>query len=260
MSKPTIQSIFITKVQKAAPNLRYVAFYDGAGDCVKACMHCYDKRSFVYILTSDFEETECCIYIGKTSAQYARFLSHIKMFDFDHIYLFECDSSNLLKSEELAIKEVKPLYNRRHNPLELRYKQILEIDYDKPKTAETIQKHLFLKSQYEEYGVFGFSLHPAIFNVLNNEAKMHNRNVSDVLQLILEKIYHNEIAEELKSDNNFVITNLTTTTNYAKRHGCSRESIKQFLSEDNRITAVKIGRDWVLPQDAYFPEDRRKKC
>ena len=82
-----------------------------------------------------------------------------------------------------------------------------------------------------------------------------------MLQLILERYYSTEIATNLQAAEDLPQTNLTTTIEYAKIHNCSRESIKQFLTEQNRICGAKqIGRDWILPKDAHFPEDRRKKC
>ncbi len=82
-----------------------------------------------------------------------------------------------------------------------------------------------------------------------------------MLQNILEQLFPADIALALQNQTDLSITNLATTKEYAELHGCSRELIKQFLREENRISGAKqIGRDWVLPRDADFPEDRRKKC
>ena len=261
MSKVSYQTMTIARTQNAAPTLKYIALYSVDEVYVNSCMRRYENRSFVYLLTSDYNEKEVCIYVGKTKAQYSRFLSHIKKFEFDHIYLFECDYGELSDNEALIIREFKPLYNRRHNPLELRYRQILNIDYDKPQTREKIQCHLRLKEQYEHCGLFGFSLNPVIYCVLEKEATKHHCNCSEMIQLILEKAYSTDIAASLRCEQELAQTNLSTTIEYAKNHGCSRESIKQFLREENRICGAKqIGRDWILPKDSYFPEDRRKKC
>ena len=261
MPKVSHQTMTIARAQNAAPSLKYIALYGVDEVYVNSCMRRYENRSFVYLLTSDYSEKEVCIYVGKTKSQYSRFLSHIKKFEFDHIYLFECDPGELSDNEALIIREFKPLYNRRHNPLELRYRQILNIDYDKPQTKENIQHNLCLKEQYEHYGLFGFSLNPVIYCVLEKEADKNHCNCSEMLQLILERYYSTEIATNLQAAEEFPQTNLATTIEYAKSHGCSRESIKQFLREENRICGAKqIGRDWILPKDSHFPEDRRKKC
>ena len=53
-------------------------------------------------------------------------------------------------------------------------------------------------------------------------------------------------------------TNLITTRVYGKQNGKSPEQIKQYLHQKNRLPgAVKVGRDWVIPQDTRFPEDLR---
>ena len=260
MSKPDFQTNLISQVQNETTILKFVARYNTTEECVNACMQGYKGRSFVYLLTTDFEGTECCIYVGKTKSQYTRFLAHIKKFDFDHIYLFECDSKYLLESESLIIKKFKPLYNKKDNPLALRYARIFNIDYDTFQTSQKIQSHLCAKREYEITGLFGFSLNSAIYSVLELKSAERHCNCSEMLQLILEEYFHDEIATELQNSQEHLQTNLTTTIKYAKSHGCSRESIKQFLKEKNRISgAVRIGRDWIIPKDAYFPEDRRKK-
>lgn len=260
MSKPNFQSTTISLVKKAAPYLKYVARYNATEDCVSSCMSGYENRSFVYLLTSTLDEKEYYIYVGKTTSQYTRFLSQIKKIDFSYIYLFECEEKNLAQSERLIIKELKPLYNRKDNPLAMRYSQIICIDYTKPHSSENIKNDLQLKLEYESSGLFGFTLNPAIFSVLKLKSEENNCNCSEMLQLILENLYSTEIVEILRNSSEPVKTNLTTTNKYAEKHNRSRESIKQFLKEENRIRgAMRIGRDWVFPDDALFPADRRKK-
>lgn len=260
MSKISFQANLISLIKSIAPHINFIARYDTTSSGIKSCMHGYENRSFIYILTADFEKNERCIYIGQTKSQYARFANHVKKYKFDHIYLFECDPDKLTESEGLIINEVKPLYNRNNNPLEERYRRILNIDYNGHKTKKIINRHLKLLKKYDETGLFGFSLNPAIFSVLEAKAKEKGYTCSEMLQTILEQHFHTCIAAKLQSDQTLPETNLATTNEYAKLHGCSRESIKQFLQEENRISGAKhIGRDWVLPRDAYFPEDRRKK-
>lgn len=260
MSKPNFQAITISRVEKSAPCLKYTAWYSATENCVSSCMNGYKNRSFVYLLTSIFDEKEYYIYVGKTTSQYTRFLSHIKKIDFSYIYLFECSEKNLAQSEHLVIKELKPLYNRKDNPLAMRHSQIIGIDCTKPHTSENITSDLRLKTAYERTGLFGFALNPAIFTVLKIKAEENNCNCSEMLQLILERMFSTEIGDKLKDASELIKTNLTTTNKYAKNHNRSRESIKQFLKEKNRIHgAMRIGRDWIFPDDTRFPADRRKK-
>ena len=43
-------------------------------------------------------------------------------------------------------------------------------------------------------------------------------------------------------------------------HGRSREQIKQYLNQGNRVLGTaKVGRDWVLLNNAKFPIDMRRK-
>ena len=80
-----------------------------------------------------------------------------------------------------------------------------------------------------------------------------------MLQQILEEHLNKMIMKELDKDT-FKETNLTTTKNYALQHGKSQEQIKQYLHQNGRIAgALKIGRDWVIPQDTRFPESVYRK-
>ena len=260
MSKPNYQSIIISRTTHAAPNLKYVSLYSTNDDWVSACMSGYENRSFVYLLTFIFNEEEVCIYVGKSKSQYARFISHIKNFDFSHIFLFECEEKEITQSEKLVIKEFKPLYNINSNPLATRYSKLLNIVRTKYRTFDEITNDLRFKYEYEKSGLFGFALNPAIFSVLQNEANKNNCNCSEMLQLIFENLYSSEISEQLRINSDSAQTNLTTTNKYAEKHNRSRESIKQFLKDKNRISGAKrIGRDWIFPEDTYFPKDKRKK-
>lgn len=260
MPKPNFQAIVISRVINAAPHLRFVAFYHADETRVNACMHGYEGRAFVYVLTTVFEDTEHFLYVGKSKAQYSRFLMHLKAYAFQHIYLFECDLEHQGESEVATIKELKPLYNRHHNPLFSRNQTILGINYEERQSAEGIMRHLTLQKQYAPVGLFGFSLPPAVFRVLEEKAAEQHCNCSDMLQLILEKTYPQEIAAELHNPTEQIQTNLITSQQYAQLHNRSREQVKQYFLQGNRINgAARIGRDWVLPKDAYFPEDRRRK-
>lgn len=261
MSKISFQTNLISRVINLAPNMRFIARYDSETTGIKSCMLGYEDRSFIYILTVDFEKSEQCIYVGQSKSQYSRFSAHIKKYAFDHIYLFECKLDELNSSEAIITNDMKPLYNRNNNPLVMRYRNILNIDYDEPKTKAIINHHLQLLKRYEQTGLFGFSLNPAIFAVLASKAKEKGCNCSDLLQTILEQLFSGDIAAELQNNRTLSKTNLATTIEYAKIHGCSPEQIKQYLQEENRIKGgIQIGRNWVFPKDTYFPEDRRRKC
>lgn len=259
MGKTTFQRMTTKRIQKAAPRLKFVAFYHAKEDRLNACMRDYADRSFVYVLSSVYEGEEYFIYAGKSKAQYARCLTHSKNYDYDHIYLFECEPEFLAESEAVVIAELCPLFNRAHNPMAERLNAILKIDYDSKQNEERIHHYLEQYAKYKHMGLFGFALPTAVFSVLKKRAEENNCTCSEMLQQILEETLGDKICEEL-DDTEFTPaeTNLITTKAYANRNGKSPEQIKQYLHQKNRIPgAARIGRDWVIPQDIGFPEDLR---
>ena len=261
MSKPSNETRIISRAKKASKSLNYIAVYEADNNYVKSCMNEYDNRPIIYLLTLVNDEKESCIYVGQSKSQYARFLSHNNKIEFSRIYLFECDEKDLLQNEKNVIREFKPLYNLDDNPHAKRNRQILGINYLSDKTLNKTQKALDLTDEYHKVGLFGFALNPTIFSVLKAKALENKCTCSEMLQIVLENLFFDEIAKQLKSNQKCVLTNLTTTNDYAAKHNRIRESIKQFLQEKERIPgAFKIGRDWIFPDDTPLPGDRRKKC
>ena len=77
---------------------------------------------------------------------------------------------------------------------------------------------------------------------------------------MLEESFAHEITEELLHPTDTIHTNLVTAKTYGALHRRSREQIKQYLNQGNRVLGTaKIGRDWVLLNDAKFPTDMRRK-
>ena len=260
MGKPNFQSTTISRVITAAPELKYIAFYHADETSIKACMTGYKDRSLVYILTVKYEDSEVYLYAGKSHSQYSRFLTHLKNYAFDNIFLFECAEEHLLASEAAVIRELKPLLNRNHNPEAEHNKQFLGICFDGPQDEKRIQCYLDMRERYAPVGLYGFSLPPAIFSVMVKKAAELNCNCSELLQKILEKTYKNEIAEDLCCARDTIHTNLITAKSYGALHGRSREQIKQYLNQGNRVLGTaKIGRDWVILDEAKFPKDLRRK-
>ena len=258
MSKITFQRQTTRRVLAAAPQLKFVAFYHGAEERLNACMRDYEDRSFVYILSAMYAEEEHFLYVGKSKAQYARCLTHSKKYAYDYIYLFECEPECLAESESAVIKELKPLFNRDHNPEAKRY-ALLQLDYKVEQSAQMIQQHLHRLVNYRKRGLYGFALSGAVFAALERAAALWRCNCSEMLQQILEEHLNKMIMKELDKDT-FKETNLTTTKNYALQHGKSQEQIKQYLRQNGRIAgAFKVGRDWVIPQDTRFPESVYRK-
>lgn len=122
MRKTTFQRVTMKRILEAAPDLKYVAFYHREEECLNACMMNYEKRSFVYVMTSMYEGKEYYLYVGKSKAQYARNLTHSKKFEYDFIYLYECEPEQLGNCERAVIKALAPLFNRSHNPKLEQYK------------------------------------------------------------------------------------------------------------------------------------------
>lgn len=259
MGTPTFQRRTTTRVKGVAPDLRFVAFYHREEDRLNACMHDYEDRSFIYILTATYMDQEYFLYVGKTKAQYSRCLMHSKRFAYDYVYLFECEPKHLTSSEAAVITELCPIYNRMKNPQAEKYCLLLNIDYNAAQDTDTINQHLKLYAEYEKKGLFGFSLSTQVYSALEEEALKHGRTCSELLQEILEKELGAKISEKLHcNDSPLLETNLLTTKQYAQKHGRSREQVKAYLLQQNRIHGTaRIGRDWVIPTDARFPQDMR---
>lgn len=259
MGTPNFQTRITTRVKGVAPKLRYIAFYHRDEDRLNACMHGYEGRSFVYILTGNYNGQEHFLYVGMTKAQYARSLMHAKKFAYDNIYLFECEPEHLLACERAVIAELCPLYNRSLNPRADQYRRFLGIDYEAVQDADTIRKHLALLTEYEKKGLFGFSLSAQVFSALEEEAAEQGASCSEYLQEILERKLGERVAEKLRDESAVLEeTNLITAKEYGKQYKKSREQIKAYLLQHGRIPGTaKIGRDWVIPRDAKFPQDMR---
>lgn len=258
MPRPTFQRSTTNRVLTAAPELRFVAFYHSNEERLKDCMNDYEHRSFVYVLTKDYNGTEHYIYAGKSKAQYARLLMHLRKFAFDHLYLFECEPKQLTKCEAAVIQELTPLYNVQHNPMAERNRQLLGIDYDSQKDAKTIHHHLEQKLRYEATCLYGFALPGPVFSVLEQQAEQHHCTCSELLQRILESTYPQEIAKRI-SQYGQPQTNLISSQAYGLNNGKSQEQIKVYCRNNRLSGAVRIGRDWILPKDTRFPEDHRRR-
>lgn len=260
MGKPNFQSTTISRVIAAAPELKYIAFYHAGETPIKSCMTGYKDRSLVYILTVKYADSEVYLYAGKSHSQYSRFLMHLKNYAFDDIFLFECTAEHLSASEAAVIRELKPLLNRNHNPEAEHNKQFLGICFDGPQDAERIQRYLDMQERYAPVGLYGFSLPPAVFSVVEKKAGELGCTCSELLQRILEQTYKEEIADELCDTKDWIHTNLVTAKTYGALHKRSREQIKQYLNQGNRVLGTaKIGRDWVILDEAKFPKDLRRK-
>ena len=258
MAKITFQRQTTRRVLAAAPQLKFVAFYHGTEDRLNACMRDYADRSFVYLLSAMYEGEEYFLYVGKSKAQYARCLTHSKKYAYDHIYLFECEPEYLTESETAVIKELTPIFNRANNP-ETKRMDLLQIDYKAVQSAETIQAYLRRYAYYKRKGLYGFALSGAVFAALERAAASKGCNCSDMLQQILEEHLNKMIMEELDQEE-AKETNLTTTKDYALQHERSQEQIKQYLHQKGRIAgALRIGRDWVFPEDTEFPASIYRK-
>lgn len=261
MGKPNFQKTTTSRVSAVAPQLKYIAFYPAEDARTKAFMSGYENRALVYILTVHHAGREIYLYAGKSQASYSRFITHLNHFAFDNIYLFECDPEHLTKSEAAVIHEFRPLLNQNHNPDAKHNKQFFGIQTAKTQNMDTIQHYLQLKERYTPVGLYGFSLPPAIFAVLSKNATKLGCSCSQVIQQLLEQTYSQEIIDDLQLSNEKTpSTNLITAKAYGALHGRSREQIKQYLNQGNRVLGTaKIGRDWVLLNDAEFPKDLRKK-
>ena len=247
-------------VRQVAPDLQFVAAYNADDSQLSGSMQLYQKRCFVYVLTVQFSDREVCIYVGETQYQYARFLHQRSNFAFDRVYLYECEEGVLQACESAVIRRLRPLFNRNNNPLQIRYRRILNIDYDTYHDHETIKSYIEKWDEYCAVGVYGFALPPAIYRVLQTQAQEHGVTVSEELTELLEALFALVIERETRvAAPERSQTNLVRACAFAEKHGKSVEQIKQYLQQADRLAGVKIGRDWVIVDDEKLPEDRRKK-
>lgn len=259
MRKTTFQRVTTKRIQEAAPELRYVALYHWDEERLNACMRNYENRSFVYVMTSMYEGKEYYLYVGKSKAQYARHLTNSKKYEYDHIYLYECEPERLKDCERAVITALAPLFNRSHNPRLAQIKLLLDIDYEGTYDAQTIRSYLKKLSDYEVLGLFGFALPAAVFHALDKEASEQGCNCSEWILKVLEKQLGKKITEELNRGEKLE-TNLMSAKEYGEQYGISVEQAKQYCHQKGRIPgANKNGRDWLIPRDARLPDDLRGK-
>ena len=139
---------------------------------------------------------------------------------------------------------------------------VLNIDYDAVQDEQKMHDYLEHYLRYEKRGLFGFALPGAVYAALEKKAVLAGCTSSEILLQILERGLGDKINAELDVEDSLE-TNLITTKEYAARHEKSKEQIKQYLHQRGRVPdALRIGRDWVIPMDAEFPEDLRgkRKC
>lgn len=258
--KPTFQRSTTERIIHAAPNLKYIAFYHANEARLNSCLNDYVKRSFVYILSADYRGQEHFLYVGKSKSQYTRMLNHSKKYAFDHLYLFECEPEQLSDCERAVITELTPLFNKNCNPMLHRYENILRIDYQAVQSKESIHRYLDLCEKYREVTLYGFSLPAVLFSIVEQKACASNLTCSEWLQIQLEKLLATDVATTLPVHNEEAHSNLISCKAYGAMHNRSQEQVKQYLHQGDRIAGgLKIGRDWVFPRDARFPEDKRKR-
>ena len=152
------------------------------------------------------------------------------------------------------------MFNKQGNPAAKRYAALLGIDYDAVQDQGAIHRYLELYEKYSEVELFGFALPQTIFSLVEKKASAQKMNCSEWLQRFFEDAFMKEIAETLPRQDERVSSNLISAERYGALHDKSKEQIKQYFRQKNRIPGVlKVGRDWVLPRDAKFPKDMRKK-
>jgi hypothetical protein len=258
MRKTTYQRVTTKRIQEAAPELKYVALYHRDEERLNACMMNYEGRSFVYVLTSMYEGKEYYLYVGKSKAAYSRQLTHAKKYEYDFIYLYECEPERLTDCERATIMALAPLFNRSCNPKLEQIKLLLDIDYDATYDAQTIQAYLKKLSDYETLGLFGFALPAYVFLALEKEASKQDCTCSEWMLKLLEKQLGKKIMVEL-DQGAMLETNLVSAQEYGNQYERSVEQAKVYCKNKRVAGCAKIGRDWLIPSDAKLPEDRRGK-
>ena len=259
MAKLTFQRRTTKRILEVAPKLKFVAFYHHSEERLNACMRDYGGRSFVYIFSSCYLDQEYFLYVGKSKAQYSRCLSHSKKYEYDHIYLFECDQEWLAESEKAVIRELTPIFNRSDNPDAARIRQLLGINYNTVHSREVIQRYLQRYYNYKKMGLFGFALPVVLYTALEDKAIQTGCSCGELVCSILEQTILKDGKINLDNVSN-IKTNLVTTKSYGNSHSCSQEQVKQYLQQQDRMPGTaKIGKTWVIPYDIKFPEAFRAK-
>lgn len=259
MGKHTFQRRTIARIQEVAPNLRFVAFYHGGEERLNSCMRDYGDRSFVYILSSCYEDKEYFLYVGKSKASYTRFLSHTKKYAYSYLYLLECDPEYLTDSEKAVINELTPIFNRKDNPEAGRIGRLLGINYDAVQSKDSIESYLRKYANYKKMGLFGFALPVALYTAMEEEAAKSGWTCSEWVYGLLEQTILQRRNMDLENVN-AIETNLVTTKEFGSIHERSQEQVKQYVHQRERMPgSVKIGRDWILPYDMKYPENMRGK-
>lgn len=259
MGTPTYPRRTIARVKKAVRDLHFVAYYQCSEEWVNDCMHDYADRAIVYILASKHEGQEYILYAGKTKTQYTRFIKHSSHYEYDTIYLFECAPELLDKCEAAVIKALCPLFNQHHNPEAERYRTLLGIHNEAEQRVKDIRRYLDRYVRYKKLGVYGFALPVELYAVLEKVAETRDCSCSVFVQQLLEKALQKETGTQLsKGEPPKEKTNMVSAREYGQIHGKSREQVKSYLIQQNRLPGIKIGRDWILPKDARFPEDMRE--
>ena len=52
--------------------------------------------------------------------------------------------------------------------------------------------------------------------------------------------------------------NLISIAEYAQMHGVTPDTVRQKILRGNLPEAVKIGRNWCIPEDAPYIDNRKK--
>ena len=80
--------------------------------------------------------------------------------------------------------------------------------------------------------------------------------ITDASQLVIEDIGpFLSVFEEVKAT--VPIESVLTALEYAEKHNKSVEQVKVFCRNGRIWGATKIGRDWVIPENAPYPSDTR---
>lgn len=251
--------VLAERIEQEIPQLSFVACYEADDERLLANMRMYRNRAFVYLLAIDVGDREEVVYVGQSMFQYGRMMQHMAKYFFSRVYLFACEESELKKCEAQTIRMLMPLFNRHHNPNACQYQRVLNIDYDDVQDEETMFGYFQSMKEYRNWGLYGFALPPVLYSLLKADAVQHNRTVSEEMLDMLEAVYADDIYTALESGMETQRTNLRTTSSYGELHSRSEEQIKQYLHQDGRLVGEKVGRDWILIEDAVFPKDRRER-
>ena len=255
----TTKSLF-ERINYEIPGAKFCAKYRSSDADMMENLRQYRDQPFVYLLTTDYEDKKCVIYVGKSYAQYTRMLLHKAAYEFDELFLYEVSEKDQKAVEDMMIEYFRPLYNKVGNLEQYKIMDSLGVDYEEYKSRERIHEDIQLMLNNIKMESVTYFLPRKYIYALDMQAKQQQTTGNQLLGEILEKELPKELILESVRNNEeeLLDSEMVTVHEYAEMWNRSVEQIKVHC-RNGRLCARKQGRDWAIPRSVPYPEDRRKR-